>query len=318
MSGCICCYSSYFWVAIIVLLITVQFTGFILKSILKLLGLSVVYKWVSRLFLLLTGLLVLLLAILANSSSLSNKAFGYVGNAILLGDQPLDQYRCEHFGSLSGRVLEIGPGPGTNFRCWSNNTAITEWVGVEPNTNFKEKQEEEKIIKNITFPTRTVWLKGENLDVESESFDYVVGAHVLCSIDDLASVLKQVKRALKPNGSYYFLEHVAAKRDSSWYIWQQVLQPLFTIVGNGCRFKELWNDLSEYSLLKGFEVELSHHDYPMAMSFLSPHIIGKAKKIGEHPDLSTISDNLDSSIVVESTGDIRFSDSITNHTSITK
>ena len=47
----------------------------------------------------------------------------------------LDVIRCEDLGlsRITGEVIEFGPGPGTNFRCWSNASSIRRWVGVEPN-----------------------------------------------------------------------------------------------------------------------------------------------------------------------------------------
>lgn len=198
----------------------------------------------------------------------------------LMKDKPLDIARCEHFAGISGRVLEIGVGPGTNFRCWTNNTAISEWVGVEPNTNFIDALPAEISRRNISFPTRTVWLKGEDLDVEADSFDFVVGAHVLCSVDSTPDVLKQVARALKPGGKYLFFEHVAAEEGSRDYYLQLLLQPFVWTIGAGCQFKKLWRDVTDPVLLPGFQTQLSHvsMDMPAVMSILRPHIVGAATK----------------------------------------
>lgn len=89
---------------------------------------------------------------------------------------------------LSGRVLEIGPGPATNFRCLYPPSDVTEWVGVEPNNHFLEIISEQKNKWNISFDTRLTWLKGEDIDVEDEGFDAVIGTHVLCSVSDVNQV----------------------------------------------------------------------------------------------------------------------------------
>jgi ubiquinone/menaquinone biosynthesis C-methylase UbiE len=278
MLNCPCCYSSFFWVAIVSLIFVIQLTNVILKNIFAFLKLQDVYKWISRFFLLITSLLVAGIAVLASSSSLQSLAFAKLSDTLLLKDQPLDLHRCELLKEVHGRVLEIGPGPGVNFRCWGNSNQITEWVGVEPNTNFKDQLAAEKTKRNVTFPTRTVWLKGEDYNVEPDTFDYVVGTHILCSIDDIPGVIQQIRRALKPNGSYLFLEHVKAAPDTTNYYLQQIFEPLMTLIGNGCRFKETWNDLSEHTLLKGYHVELNHQMLPVGIPFLSPHIVGKAMK----------------------------------------
>ena len=42
-----------------------------------------------------------------------------------------DNIRCDHIKNLNGIVLEIGPGPGTNFRCFhKNNNRIKKYVGI--------------------------------------------------------------------------------------------------------------------------------------------------------------------------------------------
>ena len=94
---------------------------------------------------------------------------------------------------IKGRVLEIGPGPATNFRCLYPPTEITEWVGVEPNNYFLESIEEQKRLHNISFSTQLTWLKGENIDVDDESFDAVMGTHVLCSVSDVDQVSRRTR-----------------------------------------------------------------------------------------------------------------------------
>lgn len=164
----------------------------------------------------------------------------------------------------------------------SQASTITEWVGVEPNNYFAAILQQEKEYRGVTFPTRTVWKKGEDddLDISPGSFDYVVGVHVLCSVDSTRDVLKQVARALKPGGTYYFMEHVAAPVDSSLYYQQLLLQPFINILGNGCQFKELWKDISDPNVLPGFKVELTNVTIPtIPIPQIRPHIVGKATKL---------------------------------------
>lgn len=223
-------------------------------------------------------------------------------------DHPnIDTPRCDHFRHISGRVLEIGPGPGTNFRCWTGNDRITEWVGVDPNDFFIPQLHIEHTKRNLTFPISTIWKKGEDLDIQEGSFDVVVGAHVLCSVEDTDEVLRQIHRALKPSGKYYFFEHVAGTEGTMTYYMQLLSQPVINLVGNGCLFKKTWLDLTgglaqpvnnhhqqstqsgvklgeEQAIkvtqggLQGFDVYLKHEELNMPLSMLNPHIIGYAVK----------------------------------------
>lgn len=222
------------------------------------------------------GAIAIFLGILAQNPVLNQKFFAKL--CLRLSKSPhLDEIRCELLKNVEGRVLEIGPGPGTNFRCLKHNSKITEWVGVEPNVYFQESIEQARVTENISFPVRTVWLKGENVDVDPSSFDYVIGTHVLCSIDDMQSVLHQVDRALKPGGQYIFLEHVAAPEGTNLRLAQNIFDPLFRIFAAGCRFKTIWEQISSTNL-KNFTIDMTHFSAPIGIPLIVPHIRGFATK----------------------------------------
>jgi len=242
---------------------------------------KIVYKIVTYVFMAVVTLTAIAIGTLRVNDELRDWVFFKFSLVVLVADSPIHQTRCDLIGNIAGKVLEIGPGPGTNFRCWSNNNQITEWVGVEPNVQFQNHLNIEKENKNISFPVSTIWLKGENLDAEPESFDVVVGTHVLCSVDDVNEVLRQVGRALKPGGTYYFMEHVAVDKATNPRIFwaQQIFQPLINTVGNGCLFKRTWENLRTDTGLKGFaEVNMKHIEADMPFPILKPHVIGTAVK----------------------------------------
>lgn len=124
-------------------------------------------------------------------------------------------------------------------------------------------------------------MKGEDLDIEPHSFDVVVGAHVLCSVQSTPDVLKQVARALKPGGKYLFYEHVAAPQGTQEYYLQLVTQPFVYAIGAGCQFKKLWEDIGNPAYLPGFDVTINHvsMDYGPALTIMRPHIVGEARKL---------------------------------------
>lgn len=168
---------------------------------------------------------------------------------------------------------------GASFRCWQNNTAITEYVGVESNKYFKSHLEDIEKSRNYSFPISTVWIKGENIDIEPNSFDYVVTTHVLCSVDSVHQILQQVKRALKTNGKYFFLEHVQDFNNNTWtFYFQQILSPIFYIFGNGCKFLPIWRNFQQFEELEGFKVEVQNFTSPHPLSVIQPHIKGVAVK----------------------------------------
>jgi SAM-dependent methyltransferase len=279
---CACCLSTVVMAVLAGIGLTVFLLGKLLTYLLpnQRLGLKI-FNWVSTVLHVLIVLVAVGFGVLTTNETARNFTLYKIVESGAVYPGPLDGLRCPNIQNLTGRVLEIGPGPGTNFRCWQNNTHITEWVGVEPNPYFHDRLKTESAFHNITFPTRTVWLKGENVDIEPGTFDSVVGTHVLCSVDDVHTVLRQVSRALKPAGTYHFMEHVAAPRNSSLYTWQQIFEPMFYVVGNGCRFKALWNDLSTTGGLAGFNVSLQFVDASAFVPFplIAPHVLGTATKL---------------------------------------
>lgn len=242
------------------------------------------------------GILFSILGILC-STDYGDK-FGQFAFSRLIGaitkSEALDEYRCGLFKEVKGHVLELGPGPGTNMRCLKdNNRRIERWVGIEPVNTFDDLLSEAKFNNNITFPTSMRWLKGENLDVEAESFDYVIASHLLCSVDDIPKVLKQAKRALKKGGKYLFLEHVLTdttldargilgnndmtlqdREQLLW--WQQVFAPLFWVLGRGCKFLDIGKEVMN---VDGMNTDVTYVHTPHSIPIFRPHIIVKATKL---------------------------------------
>ena len=279
---CPCCAFSVVVVAVVVVWLTTLMSKSYLQNIFPskkgiINKLLIFLVWVTSFS---VGVLAIGLGLLSSTSHIRSIFFSKFCFA-MTRSPIMDPIRCQHIRNLNGRVLEIGPGPGANFRCWPNAT-ISHWTGIEPNLNFAKMIVSEKSQYNLTFPTETLWLNGEDFDVPPHSYDYVVGSHVLCSVHDVKAVLKQVSRALKAGGTYYFIEHVSATPGSmeSWLQW--LISPIVHIVGNGCTFRPLWTQLSSEvssgGALPGFEVHLEHIRAPLPLTFLKPHVHGYAIK----------------------------------------
>lgn len=279
--GCSCCFPSAAIAFLCAIVLAVQLLSSVLQTIVPFKLGKTFFTYLSYFIHGIVALIAVAFGCLMNSKTLRNILFFHFAMHVIVQEKPADVFRCDHFRNIHGRVLELGPGPGTNFRCWTGNNNITEWVGVEPNERFVEALDNEKAKRNLTFPTSTVWLRGEDLDVAPESFDFVVGAHVLCSVDSTPTVLQQVKRALKPGGQYLFFEHVASNADSdpANYYLQLAVQPFLYFIGNGCQFKRLWRDLSpENPLFSAFDVTTHNTSIPLGLPFLAPHVVGRAVK----------------------------------------
>jgi SAM-dependent methyltransferase len=122
--------------------------------------------------------------------------------------QKLRDLRKENLAGLTGRVLEVGAGIGTNFALYPSTVA--EVVALEPEIHMVDQARQAASTASVpvsVMPTTVEALADKASDVEP--FDAVVCSLVLCSVGDPDAVLRNVYALLKPGGELRFFEHVA-------------------------------------------------------------------------------------------------------------
>jgi SAM-dependent methyltransferase len=113
--------------------------------------------------------------------------------------------RRENLDGLSGRVLEVGAGTGTNFPLYP--PSVTEVVAVEPESRLRDIAR--RAASSAPVPISVLASTVEALDV-GEPFDAAVCSLVLCSVDQPEEVLRQLYSLLRPGGELRYFEHVAS------------------------------------------------------------------------------------------------------------
>lgn len=184
-------------------------------------------------------------------------------------DAVVAPYKRALMGDLSGTVLEIGAGTGANFEFYPRGIR---WIGIEPNVYMHPHLLSTAHEHGITGEVRTE--VAERLPVDDASVDAVVSTLVLCSVDDQASVLREIRRVLRPGGRYLFVEHVVAPERSRLWWAQKIIKPLWSAVGDGCQPDR---DTAAAIERAGFSrVEIQTFRAPATLA--SPHIAGEAIK----------------------------------------
>ena len=148
---------------------------------------------------------------------------------------------------LHGDVVEVGFGTGLNTRYYP--AGVTKIFAVEPSTVCMRIAEPR--IARSSVPVESAGLTGEKLDLASEQFDAVLSTWTLCTIPNLDAALAELRRVLKPGGTFHFVEHGRAP-DAKVARWQDRLEPLNKRVAGGCH---LTRHMSELIARAGFTIE---------------------------------------------------------------
>ena len=129
---------------------------------------------------------------------------------------------------VSGVVLEIGAGTGANFPYYREGARVT---ATEPDPYMLERAR--KRASELPASIELQQVAAEDLPFPDDSFDFVVDTLVLCSVNDPALALSEIKRVLKPGGEIRMYEHVRYEQGFGAFA-QDVIMPVWRWFGAGC------------------------------------------------------------------------------------
>jgi len=147
----------------------------------------------------------------------------------VMAGEAFHRLRMELLAQVHGEVLELGIGTGLNLPHYPKT--VTQLHAVDP-ANSLPKIVTERITSQ-SFPIRIQHVTAESLPYDDRSFDFAVSTWTLCTIPDAVKALREVKRVLKPDGMFLFLEHGRSENESV-AAWQDRLNPIQHIIGCGC------------------------------------------------------------------------------------
>ena len=129
-----------------------------------------------------------------------------------------------------GRVFELGCGGGINQPLYDPEL-VTGFAGLDPSGKLLDYAREAAAAKGWEADIRQGF--GEDIPFADASFDTVVCTFTLCSVNDPARVLGELRRVLKPGGQFLYAEHGRAP-DPEVLRWQERIEPVWKRAMGNC------------------------------------------------------------------------------------
>jgi ubiquinone/menaquinone biosynthesis C-methylase UbiE len=160
------------------------------------------------------------------------------------GTREVRQRTCA---GLNGEVVEVGFGTGLNMPFYP--AEVSRIFAVEPSRVCMQLAKDRITRSNI--PVNLAGLSGEHLDLPTGSFDAVLSTWTMCTIPKLDEALQEIRRVLKPDGAFHFVEHGIAPDDRTAR-WQRRCESLNMKLAGGCH---LTRDVPNFLARAGFKIE---------------------------------------------------------------
>jgi ubiquinone/menaquinone biosynthesis C-methylase UbiE len=184
----------------------------------------------------------------------------------------LGRWRTEALAPAFGRLLIVGLGPGYDLA--HIPPAVTEVIAVEPAASMrriarrKPKGQRLQLIAGV----------GEHLPLPDASVDSALCALVLCSVDEPVTVLREIRRVLKPGGVLCVIEHVRAAEGTRLGRLQDRAAPAWAAIAGGCQPHRRTREALEAA---GFDTSaLADRTLHVNVPLLVPTLIGPARIAG--------------------------------------
>jgi len=172
-------------------------------------------------------------------------------------------YRRRLIEGLSGRVLEVGCGPGNNFPLYRADIEVT---AIDRNEHMLARARESArgAAGSIAVERADV----HALPYSDSSFDHVLATLMLCSVEQKRA-LAELRRVLRPGGTLRLWEHVRSER--GWIAFlQRLYSPVHGLYADGCH---LARDTASAVRDAGFEVMEEER-----VTVIEPHMLLIARR----------------------------------------
>lgn len=187
----------------------------------------------------------------------------------------LQRWRQKVIGGASGSVLELGAGTGLNLAHYP--AGLERLVLVEPDRHKAKLLGEKPLPAGVT--AEILRAPGEMLPFEDDSFDTVVETLVLCTVADPEATAAEIRRVLKPDGRFLFMEHVRSDKPRMGRL-QDRLEGPWKKLADGCHCNRRTVPMLRNN---GFEVEIVAEQDKFPMPPVTRPIVSGIARPGDQP-----------------------------------
>jgi ubiquinone/menaquinone biosynthesis C-methylase UbiE len=184
--------------------------------------------------------------------------------------EEVTRLRAANVPAARGAVLEVGVGSGLNLPFYTRG--VTKVYGVDLSAELLAMARERAAA--APFPVELVHGSAERVSLADASVDTVVATWSLCSIANAAEALREMRRVLKPEGTFIFVEHGLAP-DAGVRKWQNRLTPIWRPFTGGCHLNREIDDLVRGAGFTIAEMKTGYIPGPRPFTFMYQ---GRAKK----------------------------------------
>ncbi|MBN2799170.1 MAG: methyltransferase domain-containing protein [Deltaproteobacteria bacterium] len=180
----------------------------------------------------------------------------------------LKAWRAQLLAQARGLTLDLGAGTGANLCCMPEGLDLRL---VEPQRGMSKHIAAR--LQQSGRDAQIVQAPAEALPFEDGSVDTVICTLVLCTVQDPARAVAEIRRVLKPDGQLLFMEHVLHQGRVGAAI-QRAVEPVWLLTSDGCH---LTRDSLRVIEEGGFEVvELAKDAICVSPPPLFPLVRGRA------------------------------------------
>ncbi|MCX5891511.1 MAG: class I SAM-dependent methyltransferase [Deltaproteobacteria bacterium] len=126
------------------------------------------------------------------------------------------------------KVLEIGVGPGSTLEFYPPRT---NFVGIDISATMIDVAKKKAANLNSGSRFHLEVMDATKLDFPDNTFDMVMAAYVITTVQDPHRVCREIHRVVKPGGQIIAVNHTRSQNGSLWGRVEDVMAPVFVHLG---------------------------------------------------------------------------------------